>query len=277
MTDLSAVSVIIPTWNRAPTIIAAISSALGQSHPPLEVLVCDDASTDGTEAVVRGIGDPRVRWLPGPRGGRPAIPRNRGIAAACGEWLAFLDSDDEWLPDKLRQQFSVVSKLGVDAVCSNTWRVVPGVEARTPLLPPNDARLTWSDLARRNQVHCSSAVVRRSLFGAAHGFPESPELKVGEDYALWLRIATQTDFAYIGQPLMVYLDDPGNSVRADSLDGWSERVVVLRDFLTWSDDAGAKVASGMRMRARYEILYARCRRGVSALFRFFREIRCQKR
>src|SRR5262249_7122187 len=104
MSHEPSVSVIIPTWNRAATVMAAVESALAQTHAPLEVLVCDDGSSDDSAQRVGALPDPRVRWLPGPRGGRPAIPRNRGIAAARGEWLAFLDSDDEWLPDKLERQ-----------------------------------------------------------------------------------------------------------------------------------------------------------------------------
>ena len=91
-----SVSVIIPTWNRAHTLPRAIESVLSQSLPILEVLICDDGSTDGTAEAVMAMArqDPRIRWLPGERGGRPAIPRNRGIRESRGEWLAFLDSDD---------------------------------------------------------------------------------------------------------------------------------------------------------------------------------------
>src|SRR4051794_13419670 len=103
----NSVSVIIPTWNRAATLGPAIQSVLNQTYPPREVLVCDDGSTDNSVDVVAQLDDQRIRWLPGGRGGRPAIPRNRGIGAATGEWLAFLDSDDEWLPDKLERQLGL--------------------------------------------------------------------------------------------------------------------------------------------------------------------------
>src|SRR5262249_41192076 len=79
-------------------------SALAQTHASLEVLVCDDGSSDDTEQRVRAMSDPRVRWLPGPRGGRPAIPRNRGIAAARGEWLRLPDTAAQWPPGKPGRQ-----------------------------------------------------------------------------------------------------------------------------------------------------------------------------
>ena len=81
---------------------------------------------------------------------------------------------------------------------------------------------------------CSSVLVRRYLFELAIGFPESVTLKAVEDYALWLRIAAQTDFAYVSEPLIVYLDDPAKSVGVDSLDGWSERLAVIDNFCDWA-------------------------------------------
>ncbi len=93
------VSVIIPTWNAAATIKTAVLSALRQTYPPLEILVCEDGSTDNSKEIVESLNDARVRWLTGPHAGQPAIPRNRGIRKATGQWLAFLDSDDEWLPN----------------------------------------------------------------------------------------------------------------------------------------------------------------------------------
>jgi teichuronic acid biosynthesis glycosyltransferase TuaG len=265
----TSISVIIPTWNRAHTIEAAICSVLQQTLPVREVLICDDGSSDDTQQRVEAIAarDPRVIWLPGPRGGRPAIPRNRGIIAARGDWIAFLDSDDTWLPGKLERQMAEVEAQKVDAVCCNTWRVVPGSEARTLLLPDTDLRLNAHDLMRRNLVQCSSVLLRRRLFEQALGFPESASLKVGEDYALWLRIAAQTDFAYIAEPLMIYRDDAANSVRADSLDGWSERLAVFGDFSAWASSR-EMISTVLLLRARVEMLRAIVRRPLSRALAF---------
>ncbi|MFY9338906.1 MAG: glycosyltransferase family A protein [Methanosarcina flavescens] len=99
---MAEISVIIPTWNRAETLGKAISSALNQTLSPYEVLVCGvDGSPD--QKVVNSINDPRVRWIEGGKDGLASIPRNIGIKASKGEWLAFLDSDDEWLPEKLEK------------------------------------------------------------------------------------------------------------------------------------------------------------------------------
>lgn len=104
----TSVSVVVPVWNREGTIERAIRSALEQTQPPLEVIVCDDGSTDGTADILRRLAreDPRVRVISAGRSGGPAAPRNRGLGHAEGEWVAFLDSDDEWLPGKLQVQSS---------------------------------------------------------------------------------------------------------------------------------------------------------------------------
>ncbi|HBF33411.1 TPA: hypothetical protein DDW35_02485, partial [Candidatus Sumerlaeota bacterium] len=176
-------SVIIPTWNRASTVLTAIGSALNQTHPPLEVLVCDDASTDNTEELVRSLGDPRVIWLSGPRGGRPAIPRNRGIRVARGEWVAFLDSDDAWLPEKMEKQFTLAQALHCQAACTNAVKIVPKQpDFHETLLPWNSGeRITLADQIATNNVITSSVALQRDLLlRAGGGFPEDAQLKVGE-------------------------------------------------------------------------------------------------
>lgn len=233
MTHEPTVSVIIPTWNRGALTVAAAESALRQTHAPLEILVCDDGSTDDTEQRIRAMSDPRVRWLPGPRGGRPAIPRNRGIAAARGAWLAFLDSDDEWLPDKLERQIATVRACGRLACCTNAWRVLPDVDQRDRMGGDRDSFHTLADLLVGNAVICSSAMIHRSLLAKAEGFPEAAVLKALEDYALWLRIACLDEFAYLAEPLVLYRDEPAASVRADGLDARAQRVEVLADFIAW--------------------------------------------
>lgn len=233
MAEAPSVSVIIPTWNRADTVVLAIESALRQTHAPLEVLVCDDASTDDTEERVRRMSDPRIRWLPGPRGGRPAIPRNRGLAAARGEWLALLDSDDEWLPDKLEAQLRAVAKSGRLASCTNAWRIVAGVRQSAPLLDHPPTVLALDTMLAGNIVVCSSALIHRSVMPMAEGFPEPELFTAIEDYAMWLRVSALTDFDCLATPHVLYRDDPAGSLRAAGIEGPRQRVEILIDFLAW--------------------------------------------
>lgn len=228
------VSVIIPTWNRAALIEKAVRSALNQTIPVLEVLVCDDGSTDRTEEIISSIDDDRIRFIQGPRGGRPAIPRNRGIRSCTGDWIAFLDSDDEWVSEKLEKQIHLAHKLGCRAVCSNAHHFVPERGVVGTFLGFASERLTFDGLLAVNQIICSSAVVHRSVLAVTGGFPEESRLKVGEDYSAWLRVCTQTDFAFVREPLLVYLDDSKNSVRSDLADERMSRFFALTNFAAWA-------------------------------------------
>ena len=214
---MPSVSVIIPTWNRGHMIRKAIESALSQGPPVAEVLVCDDGSTDNTAEVVTAIArhDSRLRWLPGERAGLPAIPRNRGIKESRGDWLAFLDSDDTWEPSKIREQLEAAQRLGCLAACSNALRLLPDGREAGLLLDWHRPILKLSDLLSVNRIVCSSCIVHRSVLDRTGGFPSGPNFKAAEDYALWLRVAATTKFAYCPVPLVRYTDDPETSIRAN--------------------------------------------------------------
>jgi glycosyltransferase involved in cell wall biosynthesis len=214
----------------------AIRSALNQTLSPFEVLVCDDGSTDNSEEIVNSINDSRVKWVPGPHGGLPAIPRNRGISESRGEWLAFLDSDDEWLPGKLQKQLQLVDNLNCKALCSNAYHFVPEKGIKGNLLSWSNDIISFDNLVKGNQVICSSSLIHHSLLEYVIGFPEDPD--VIEDYALWLRVATRTDFAFVNEPLVIYRDDPKNSIRGKITEDIPlQRKHVLRDFSKWTETA----------------------------------------
>ena len=226
---MTTVSVVIATWNRSALLERAICSALGQTHAPLEVLVCDDGSTDDTEQVVRSIGDSRVRRLPGERAGRPAVPRNRGIRASTGEWIAFLDDDDVWLPEKLEKQLGQLQRSGCRATCAHA--LAGG--GQTYRLGWCEPLLTFQDLLQGNRVICSTAMIHRSLLKSVHGFPEVAGLASMEDYAFWLRVATVTDFSFVPEALAIYTDAPQDSLRSACTDAWQQKRLVCGDFIAW--------------------------------------------
>ena len=229
------ISVVIPTWNREKLLEQAIMSALSQSLPVLEILVCDDGSTDQSAAAVKTIADPRVRWIDGEHSGLPACPRNRGLRNAKGDWIAFLDSDDEWIPDKIEQQLKLLYAQRRLASCSNAIRFVPLVGRNGRLLQFGKTKITFHELLHGNPVVASSSLVHKSVVQACGFFSETSRLRGIEDYAYWLRVATKTDLVYHSEPLVVYTDDPAKSIRAlDSGDGLRQKQLVLRDFLMWA-------------------------------------------
>jgi glycosyltransferase involved in cell wall biosynthesis len=170
------VSAIIPAYNAARTVSRAVESCLNQTHPPIEVLVVDDGSTDETAEVVAGFGAP-VRLERKPNGG-PASARNYAAHLARGDWLGFLDADDRWLPKKLEKQLTLATSDDVAVIQTLTG-------GSTQQIPPE---VSFSQLWETNRVCTSSALIRRSTFERLGGFNEDPELISSEDYHLWLRV-----------------------------------------------------------------------------------------
>lgn len=121
MSEMKTVSVVIPAFNREATVLRAINSALGQTYPVLEVIVVDDCSSDGTVGMVESVDDYRVRIIRNPVNSGACRSRNVGIEAAVGDYIALLDSDDEWLPEKLEKQMAALDETGAD-VCTCRFR-----------------------------------------------------------------------------------------------------------------------------------------------------------
>jgi teichuronic acid biosynthesis glycosyltransferase TuaG len=239
------VSVIIPTYNRAGTLLRAVRSALAQSHPPHEVLVCDDGSTDDSEKQVKATNDPRVKWIACGRNGMPSVPRNTGIKHAAGNWIAFLDSDDEWLPSKLERQLAALEKSECLASCTNANRIVVG-QNRGTYHAFEARRITFSGLVAVNNIICSSVLVKKDLLAGGYLFPEGKEYKAIEDYALWLRLSLKTDFDYLSEPLVNYTDDPTSSVRANYADVWDIRKVIFGGLRQWIHEQNVQLTSAQQ-------------------------------
>jgi glycosyltransferase involved in cell wall biosynthesis len=171
------VSVIIPAYNAAEHVGRAVESALNQTLCPLEVLVVDDGSKDRTTQVVAAMPSP-VRLICKENGG-PASARNLGAGQAKGDWLALLDADDWWYPEKLQAQLAVAT----DPDCGLVHCLPDHRHEQVP------AELTFEDLWQNNWVINSSVLIRRSLFEEQGGFNEARDLISVEDYNLWIRVA----------------------------------------------------------------------------------------
>ncbi|HUT55338.1 MAG TPA: glycosyltransferase family A protein [bacterium] len=201
------ISVIIPVWNRPREVVKAIESALGQTLPPFEIIVADDGSTDGTGDAVAAFGPP-VRLIRQDQRG-PAAARNRAAAQATGDWLAFLDSDDRWLPGKLERQAQAIQDSGAAMAHSNGW-IVTGLEApadpatlksRYEMLKPAQGADCLADFLYSGII-TSSLMIRRDVFEAAGGFDES--FRVNEDVELNIRLlASSRVLCFTPEPLVI--------------------------------------------------------------------------
>lgn len=197
MSGVPAVSVIIPAFNAVDTIEVTLRSILAQTFAPLEIIVVDDGSTDTTPELVARFA-PEVRLLrQANQGCGPA--RNTGARVARGDWLAFLDADDTWLPPKLERQVPFTRNPRVAVV---------NARARTRSGCLLGTSFTFEELWRRNDLIVSSTLVRRAAFEAAGGFWAE---RYCEDYHLWLRLAAGGwGIANCPEDLVAYSPAPGS-------------------------------------------------------------------
>lgn len=199
---MTFVSVIIPTFNRSSVVIRAINSVLNQGHKDFELIVVDDGSTDETELILTPMIEAGIiKYFKNQNLGVSAA-RNLGVEKACGEWLSFLDSDDEWLPHKLEEQVAFLKK-------NPAFRIVYGQE----IWLRNGRRVNQRSVHQKHGgwifdkciqqcfIAPSSVMLSSFLFHEMGGFDQ--EFIVCEDYDLWLKISSLYQVGYIANPLMV--------------------------------------------------------------------------
>jgi glycosyltransferase involved in cell wall biosynthesis len=194
------VSVIIPTYNRAALIGEAIASALAQTFRDFEIIVADDGSTDNTAQVVAQFGS-AIKFIALPHRGQPAATRNAGLQQANGEFIAFLDSDDVYFPNKLALQVSALasnSELGMVYSNGVFFRENPGAPVgRVQDGLPTPSGNIFSELLRGNFLAPPVVLIRRAALDAVGGFDERPGFFGVEDYDLWLRLAVRFQAQYV--------------------------------------------------------------------------------
>lgn len=198
------VSVVIPTYNRASLLPRAIESVLSQTFQDFEIIIVDDASTDDTGRVVEALPGARVRYVRLPERGGASHARNVGIREARGEWVAFLDSDDEWLPEKLEAQLRRADDDPSVAVVQ-CWSLWEAKGVRLPVQPehlPRDGGFEGI-LRHWQRVAVTAFIIRRDALSAVGGFDES--MDVAEDWDLQFRLDQASfRFAAVEQMLQVY-------------------------------------------------------------------------
>ena len=182
------ISIIIPTYNRGEFIKETIITALNQTYNNFEILVIDDGSTDDTEQVTNSIKDDRLKYFWQEHRGRPAPARNKGIQLAKGEYIAFLDSDDIWLPRKLEKQLKTFAQYPELLVVSTNGETFPIHPSKHIFNMLTNKRLSFRSLLIQNHVINSSVLMKKSVTESIGLLDEDIRLRALEDYDYWLRI-----------------------------------------------------------------------------------------
>ncbi len=192
------ISVIIPAFNRAHTLPRALDSLLAQTHKPKEIIVIDDGSTDDTQAVLTDY--PGLNIITQDNRGVSAA-RNVGVEKASGEWLAFLDSDDEWLPKKLEKQWFVICNDDKLICHSDEIWIRNGKRVNPMKKHQKYGGWIYEKCLPLCVISPSSVIIHKSVFADIGVFDE--ELDVCEDYDLWLRICSKYPILFLDEQLIV--------------------------------------------------------------------------
>jgi glycosyltransferase involved in cell wall biosynthesis len=240
------VSVVLATHDQARWLPETLASVRAQTYTDWELLLVDDGSTDATATIAAGAAaaDARIRHLPGPHRERAAA-RNRGLDAATGELVAFLDGDDLWHPEKLARQVAALDAAPDAGLCYTIARYVDA-DGRPLLIrrPPRPiAGDVFPSLVRANRMILASVVVRRSALAVAGGFDEALTPLGCEDWDLWLRLARRAPAVVVDDELTYYRRHAGNTAWRQVLA--SGLAVVDKHYA----DPTTVAAAGLRHRA----------------------------
>jgi GT2 family glycosyltransferase len=249
------VTAIIPTHNRKAWLALALASALGQEAVRVQVVVFDDASTDGTDECLSSLDDQRVTVLRADRSVGLVAARNAAMEAASAPWLAFLDDDDLWAPGKCAALIAACERLDADWACSAAAHVDAGLRVLSvrEAPAPGDA---FTRLLERNIVAGggSGVLARTDAVRDAGNFRSHVGL---EDWDLWIRLARRSPLATVNRPLVAYRVSAGSlSTRASHF--VDDHRSLVAEWSTVADEHGVRVdQAGL---TRYEA-WQRLRRG----------------
>ncbi|MGB7267646.1 MAG: glycosyltransferase [Terracidiphilus sp.] len=242
MSKKPLVSVVIPTFNRAVQVQAALKSVLAQTHREFEVIVVDDGSTDGTKFALQQFlrsktdGGNQVRYILQPNQGQSAA-RNTGVEAARGEWIAFLDSDDVWFPEKLELQLKAIEHFaGESWACITDARWIDDLGMDTTAFRRSGKRYEGTmgldpgaveSLARIRDPFCVSTLLVHAGVAKQAGWFE-PDIKFAEDHDFLLRLSLVTPFCYVNK--LLCLIDQSSSPEGSECRPWDQDEVRLKGW-----------------------------------------------
>lgn len=227
--EFGTISVVMAAWNSENTISQAIKSVLAQTYKQLEIIVVDDCSSDRTVSIVKILvrEDSRVKLVQSPKNRGVAYARRVGLDASTGNWIAILDSDDVWLPNKLEKQICLQASTNASLLFTGSgFMTSDGIAFSWKMSIP--CEVNYRQLLKQNILSNSSALVRKELY-IKHYVLKG---EIHEDYAIWLKILRTGQVAYgVNEPLLMYRlsksSKSGNKVAAAKMNWKTYRYVGL--------------------------------------------------
>lgn len=213
------VSIIMPSYNTASFIAESIQAVLDQSYKDWELIIVDDCSTDDTDEVVKPyLSDERIKYLKNEKNSGAAVSRNRALRAAKGNWIAFLDSDDLWMPDKLKKQVSFMEKNGYHFSYTN-YAEIDTEGKKNGITVTGPKRITKTGFFNYCWPGCLTVMYDRDVVGLL----QIADIKKNNDYAMWLKVCRKADCYLLNEELALYRRGRAGSVSTHSIKtmiGW---------------------------------------------------------
>lgn len=255
MPGMPKITVCVPTYNRADLLRGCLASLVAQTFTDIDILVSDNCSTDDTEAVVRGVRDPRIQYVRTEKNTGPVANINSLVSRATGEYVIVAHDDDVYLPECLAREADLLDRHPSVAMVHCAAMLMAADGRKTRLIrayPSTVVRPGHQEFERYVEGHnvvCSTAMVRRSMYDAA-GLWDTRYLCT--DFHLWLRMALHGDIGYVADPLVhvrVHPDTVTNSLTADRW--YTDFISIVEECMELAERAGMDVgARRARLRAR---------------------------
>ena len=251
MTTKPFVSVVIPTFNHAKFLKKALDSVVAQTFQNWEAVVVNNFSTDNTIEVVKSFADPRIKLFNFSNNGVIAASRNHGLKEAAGDFIAFLDSDDVWYPNKLQKCVEQAS-AGYQFICHGELWINSDLTQRTVMYGPASNATYNRLLYKGNCISTSTTFIAKSLLGSVQGFDENPEIITTEDYDLWLRLAAKNPRTSFIPEVLGEFHRLADSASSSVLRNFAAEITVLN---THFGSQPQTIKNRLRMRHRYAIAH----------------------
>lgn len=247
------VSIIMPSYNTASFISESIQSVLAQSYEDWELIIVDDCSPDDTDQVVKPyLSDERIKYLKNEKNSGAAVSRNRALREAKGKWIAFLDSDDLWMPDKLKKQVSFMENNGYHFSYTN-YAEIDTEDKRNGITVTGPKKITKISFYNYCWPGCLTVMYNTE----AVGLIQIADIKKNNDYAMWLKVCQKADCYLLDEELALYRRGRAGSVSTHSIKtmiGWHYKLFKEaegQDPLIAVLNTGRNMVFGLYKKRRY--------------------------